>query len=74
MTSNIASDSDRINTNVDTHKAIFASIEKEYQSQSGVNIDEEMTNLMKFQRGYQASAKVITTINTMLDTLMGIKR
>jgi len=38
-----------------------------------VNMDEEMTNLMKFQSGYQASAKVITTISKMLDTLMGIK-
>jgi flagellar hook-associated protein 1 FlgK len=73
MTSNIANDSEKINTSVDTHTAIFNSIQKEYQSESGVNMDEEMTNLMKFQSGYQASAKVITTISTMLDTLMGIK-
>jgi flagellar hook-associated protein 1 FlgK len=73
MTSNIASDSDRINTNVDSHTAIFNSIQKEYQSESGVNLDEEMTNLMKYQRGYQASAKIITTINKMFDTLLSIK-
>jgi flagellar hook-associated protein 1 FlgK len=36
-------------------------------------MDEEMTNLMKFQSGYQAAAKVITTISTMMDALMGIK-
>jgi len=73
MTSNIANDSDRINVSVDTHTALFTSIQKEYQGESGVNMDEEMTNLMKFQSGYQASAKVITTISKMLDTLMGIK-
>jgi flagellar hook-associated protein 1 FlgK len=73
MTSNIANDSDRINVSVDNHTAIFNSIEKEYQSESGVNMDEEMTNLMKFQSGYQAAAKVITTISTMMDALMGIK-
>jgi flagellar hook-associated protein 1 FlgK len=73
ITSNIANDSDRINTNVDSHTAIFNSIQKEYQNESGVNIDEEMTNLMKYQRGYEASAKVITTINKMFDTLLSIK-
>jgi len=73
MTSNIANDSERINASVDNHTAIFNSVEKEYQGESGVNMDEEMTNLMKFQSGYQASAKVITTISTMLDALMGIK-
>ena len=73
IVSDVANDSDRINTNVDNQKALFTTIEQEYQSISGVNLDEEMTNLMKFQSGYQAAAKVITTISTMLDTLMGIK-
>ena len=74
ITSSIANDSDKVNTNVETQQVIYNSIEKEYQNQSGVNMDEEMTNLMKFQRGYQASAKVITTINAMFDTLLNIKR
>ena len=73
MVSDIANESDKINANVDNAKALFNTIEQEYQSVSGVNLDEEMTNLMKFQSGYQASAKVITTISTMLDALMGIK-
>jgi len=74
IVSDVANDSDRINTNVDNQKALFTTIEQEYQSVSGVNLDEEMTNLMKFQNGYQAAAKVITTISTMLNTLMGIKQ
>ena len=73
MVSDIANDSDRINTNVDNQQALYNTIEQEYQSVSGVNLDEEMTALMKYQNGYQASAKVINTISTMLDTLMGIK-
>jgi len=73
IVSDVANDSDRINTNVDNQKALFNTIEQEYQSVSGVNLDEEMTDLMKYQNGYQAAAKVITTISTMLDALMGIK-
>jgi len=37
---------------------------------SGVSIDEEAVNMLTFQRAYQASAKLISTINELLDTLM----
>ncbi len=33
---------------------------------SGVNVDEEMTNMMTFQRAYEASAQLVTTVNTLL--------
>jgi flagellar hook-associated protein 1 len=42
------------------------------QSVSGVSLDEEMTNMIKFQQAYNASAKLLTTMNTMLDVLMNI--
>ena len=38
--------------------------------QSGVSIDEEMTNLVEFQHGYDAAARLLTTIDSMLDTLI----
>jgi flagellar hook-associated protein 1 FlgK len=39
-------------------------------SQSGVDLDEETTNLVTYQHAYQAAARVITTIDSMLDTLI----
>ncbi len=39
-------------------------------SVSGVNIDEEMSNLLKFQHGYQAAARFISNWNEMLDTII----
>ena len=44
------------------------------ESNSGVSLDEELTNLVKYQRSYQASAKLITTATEMLDTVIGLIR
>jgi flagellar hook-associated protein 1 FlgK len=41
---------------------------------SGVSLDEEMTDLIKFQRAYEASAKLIATVDEMLSTLVNMKR
>jgi flagellar hook-associated protein 1 FlgK len=40
------------------------------QSVAGVNLDEEMTNLQSAQHAYDAAARVITTIDEMLDQLI----
>jgi flagellar hook-associated protein 1 FlgK len=40
------------------------------ESVSGVSLDEEMTNLISFQRGYQASARTLTAMDEMLETLI----
>ena len=39
-------------------------------STAGVSLDEEMTNLLRFQRGYQASARAMSTLDEMLDVLI----
>ena len=50
---------------------VFAStLESEFQAISGVNIDEEAIELITLQRIYQATARYISTIQEMLDTLV----
>ncbi len=53
-----------------TTQAVLDSIDNQRKSVSGVSLDEEMTNLIAFQRAYQASARVMTTLDSMLDTLI----
>ncbi|WP_198266418.1 flagellar basal body rod C-terminal domain-containing protein [sulfur-oxidizing endosymbiont of Gigantopelta aegis] len=40
------------------------------ESYSGVNLDEEAADLLKYQQAYQASARVISTANDMFQTLI----
>jgi len=54
--------------------AQFKAAELEYQSISKVSMDEELTNLIKYQTAYGAAAKVITTIDQMMNTLLGLKQ
>lgn len=49
-------------------------LENGIQSVSGVSMDEEAMNLQKFQKAFQASAKVITTADELLQTILNIKR
>ena len=61
-------------TQNDTITAQFNAVEQEYESITKVSIDEEMTNLIRYQTAYGASAKVITTVDQMLNTLLGLKQ
>jgi len=73
-TSYLANTAEDVSSKKDTAQTLLTNIQNEYYSLSGVNIDEELINLEKYQRGYQANAKVITTINQMLDALFSIKQ
>ena len=42
------------------------------QSVSGVNLDEEATNLLRYQQAYQASGKVMQVASTLFDTLLSL--
>ena len=44
------------------------------ESISGVSLDEETTNMIEFQRAFDASARVIKTADEMFDTVLNLKR
>jgi flagellar hook-associated protein 1 FlgK len=55
---------------LETQNLIMKDLRDLRQSVSGVNMDEELANMIKYQHGYSAAARFITTINSMLDTLI----
>ncbi len=56
------------------HKALLDFNQESFSSVSGVNLDEEAANLIRFQQAYQAAAQVISVSNTLFDTLLGAVR
>ncbi|MGQ9825993.1 MAG: flagellar basal body rod C-terminal domain-containing protein, partial [Desulfotomaculales bacterium] len=53
-----------------SQQAVAEQMETLRQSAAGVNTDEELTRLIQFQYGYQASARVLTVLDEMLDHLI----
>jgi flagellar hook-associated protein 1 FlgK len=56
--------------NVDIQGVISAQVDAAKDSVSGVNLDEEMTNMLQFQHAYSAAARMITAIDESLDQLI----
>ncbi|TYK65582.1 flagellar hook-associated protein FlgK [Colwellia echini] len=58
----------------DTAQALYTQAYNRNQSTSGVNLDEEAANLLKYQQAYQAASQVISTANTLFDTILSAVR
>ncbi len=66
----IAIESSHCSQMYDGQKVLSDNLESRRQSISGVSIDEEMTNMIKYQHSYSAAARMITAIDDLLDTLI----
>lgn len=53
-----------------TQESLASSITSQIDAESGVSIDEEMANLIAYQRAYEAAARVLTAIDAVLETLI----
>jgi len=54
-------------------EGLLQSLESRREEVSGVSLDEEMLNLIKFQRSYEAAAKVIRIVDELLETLISLR-
>ena len=55
---------------LETQDAIMKELRDMRDAVSGVNIDEELADIIKFQHGYNAAARFIAVVNEMLDTVI----
>ena len=62
------------NDQVANHEAVNNLLMSRRDSVSGVSLEEEMTSLISYQKAYQAAARIVTTVDQMLDDLLNMKR
>jgi flagellar hook-associated protein 1 FlgK len=65
-------DTRRAQAEAEMRSSAITRIETIRDGQSAVSLDEEMTNLVQYQRAYQASARVLNTVTTVLDTVLNL--
>jgi flagellar hook-associated protein 1 FlgK len=70
MVANLGQTVNTAASNQTTQDQVTQQLQTQRDSVSGVSIDEEMTNLINFQQAYDASARFITTISGLYDTLV----
>jgi flagellar hook-associated protein 1 FlgK len=73
-TSIVGAKASNAESSVDTAQALYTQAYNRNQSTSGVNLDEEAANLLKFQQAYQAASQIISTANTIFDTILAAVR
>jgi flagellar hook-associated protein 1 FlgK len=73
-TSIVGSKASNANLSADTAQALFTQAYNRNQATSGVNLDEEAANLLKYQQAYQAASQIISTANTLFDTILSAVR
>jgi flagellar hook-associated protein 1 FlgK len=74
LVTKVGSDTASVKFTAATETALALDLYIRSEEVSGVSLDEEMSNLIKFQASYKAAAKLITTADEMLQTLLGLKQ
>lgn len=72
LISKIGNDKQSNSHTAESNKLVLDQLENQRSSYSGVSVDEEMTNVIKFQRSYDASAKLIKVADEMLQTILNM--
>jgi flagellar hook-associated protein 1 len=70
----VSADKESVDFLKDTQEAIYKSLETSYNNLVKVDKDDEMLNLMKFQAAFTANAQIITAVNEMIQTILGMRR
>ena len=72
MVNNVAVSAAAARTNADAATAVRLTLETQRESLSGVSLDEEAINLIRQQRAFQGAAKLITAVDELMQTILGL--
>ena len=70
LISDVATRTNRADINRQTQQGLLDQVQVRFDSVSGVNLDEEAANLIRYQQAYQAASQIITVSNTVFNSLL----
>lgn len=73
MVGDVGNRTNIVQVNLDAQQGLSEQLRAVQQSESGVNLDEEAANLIRYQQFYQANAKVIQVGSTVMDAILGLR-
>jgi flagellar hook-associated protein 1 FlgK len=68
----LGSDIAHVNASVTEHQSLVLQLQNRKQATSGVSIDEEAVQILQFQRGYEASARLIKTVDELIQVTLAM--
>ncbi len=74
MIADVGTKTQQAGSNAEVQRNLLTQAESDKAEVSGVNLDEEAADLVRFQQAYQAAAQVIAVSNTLFDSLLGVVR
>lgn len=74
LTSQLGADASQADTSTQTQNQILLEAQNLRDSLSGVSLDEEATHLVEFQKAYEATARVVTVLDSLAETLVNLLR
>ncbi|HHM01528.1 MAG TPA: hypothetical protein ENJ15_00835 [Caldithrix abyssi] len=69
----IGSDIDNASFLRESQELITQNLQNQKDQVAGVSLDEEMTKLVQYEQAYQAAAKIINTVDQMLETVLSLR-
>ena len=70
MVARVGVDTDQATRLAQVQKGVLEAAETRRAATSGVSLDEEMSDMVRFQKSYNAAARMVTTVDEMLDTII----
>ncbi len=70
MVARVGVDTDQASRMAQVQKGVLEAAQSRRDGVSGVNLDEEMSDMVRFQKSYNAAARMVTTLDEMLDTII----
>ncbi|MGH9082209.1 MAG: flagellar hook-associated protein FlgK [Acidimicrobiales bacterium] len=70
MVQDIGSDTQSVDNQLQAQTSVATQAQQALQAVTGVNVDDELTNLLGYQQDYEASAKLLSTVDTTIQSLL----